>query len=168
MDKILENLFFAATEPLTIRQLSQILQLDSPEEIEGLKTSLERLSKEYQNRGLQLLEVAGGYQLATQADYAKWIRLLRKTVPTPLTEEARVSLAIIAYKQPITRSEIEELRGVDCESVLNTLVAKGLVQSVGELSGGAYLYSTTQQFLKQFVLNSLSDLPRLQNKEPAQ
>src|SRR5581483_5162146 len=91
MDKILENLFFAATEPLTIRQLSQFLQLDSPEEIEGLKTSLERLSKEYQNRGLQLLEVAGGYQLATQADYAKWIRLLRKTVPTPLTEEASVS-----------------------------------------------------------------------------
>lgn len=164
MDKILENLFFAAAEPLTLGQLTQILQLESAQELDDLKTALKRLSKEYENRGLQLLEIAGGYQLATQGDYAKWIRLLHKTVPTPLTDEARVSLAIIAYKQPITRSEIEELRGVDCESVLSTLVGKGLVQIVGELSGGAFLYSTTQRFLRQFGLKSLNDLPRLVDK----
>ena len=106
------------------------------------------------------MEVAGGYQVATRAEFAKWVAKLRRATPAPMSEEATVTLAIVAYHQPVTRSEIERLRGADSESVLTTLVRGGLLTVVGELER-AYLYGTTTRFLERFGLRSLADLPPL-------
>lgn len=161
IDKILENLFFIASVPISKAQLIEILQLETPQEFEGLDSTLKRLAKEYENRGLQLVEVAGGYQVVTQAPYAKWIQRLRKMTPLKLSEEARVTLAIIAYMQPVTRASIEEIRGVDCESVLETLRSYDLIHIVGDVSG-AFLWCTTDRFLQMVNLKSLSDLPSIE------
>ncbi|MFY9268155.1 MAG: SMC-Scp complex subunit ScpB [Candidatus Manganitrophaceae bacterium] len=160
MDKILENLFFISSEPISRTQLIEILQLEMQQEIDELDATIARLAKEYQNRGLQLVEVAGGYQVVTQSSYAKWIKRLKTITPVRLSEEARVTLAIIAYKQPITRAAIEEIRGVDCESVLETLRSSELIHIVGDLSG-AFLWCTTDRFLQTFHLKNLVDLPKL-------
>lgn len=161
MDKILENLFFFSSEPISKAQLIEILQLETQQEFEDLAATLKRLAKEYENRGLQLVEIAGGYQVMTQALYAKWIHRLRKMTPLRLSEEARVTLAIVAYKQPITRAGIEEIRGVDCESVLETLRSYDLIHIVGDVSG-AFLWCTTDRFLQIVNLKSLSDLPSIE------
>jgi segregation and condensation protein B len=160
MDKILENLFFVSSEPISKAQLIEILQLETRQEFEDLDATIARLTKEYQNRGLQLVEVAGGYQVLTQAPYATWIQRLRKMTPLRLSDEARVTLAIIAYKQPITRASIEEIRGVDCESVLETLRSYDLIHIVGDVSG-AFLWCTTDRFLQMFHLKNLRDLPQV-------
>lgn len=163
MDKILENLFFVSSEPISKAQLIEILQLETRQEFEDLDATIARLTKEYQNRGLQLVEVAGGYQVLTQAPYVTWIQRLRKMTPLRLSDEARVTLAIIAYKQPITRASIEEIRGVNCESVLETLRSYDLIHIVGDVSG-AFLWCTTDRFLQTFHLKNLSDLPRLESR----
>lgn len=160
MDKILENLFFVSSEPISKAQLIEILQLETRQEFEDLDATIARLAKEYQNRGLQLVEVAGGYQVMTQAPYAKWIKRLKAITPIRLSEEARVTLAIIAYKQPVTRAGIEAIRRVDSESVLETLKSYDLIYIVGELSG-AFLWCTTDRFLQMFHLKNLSDLPKV-------
>ncbi len=160
MAKVLENVFFVATEPVTMGQLKETFQIESPEGLAGLEVALVDLKKEYESRGLQLIEVGGGYLLTTQKTYGKWIQRYKTNAPAQLTEEGRVTLAIIAYKQPIKRNEIEVIRGVDCESVLQTLRAYGLVTVAGELAG-AHLYCTTKKFLTLYGLNQLSDLPPL-------
>ena len=166
MDKILENLFFIASEPISRTQFIEILQLETQQEIDDLDAALTRLAKEYQDRGLQLVEVAGGYQVMTQALYTKWIKQLKNITPIRLSEEARVTLAIIAYKQPVTRAAIESIRGVDCESVLETLRHYDLIEIIGDLSG-AYLWCTTTRFLHMFKLKNLADLPSIsQNTSP--
>jgi segregation and condensation protein B len=160
LDPVLENLFLAASGPLSRAQLVDILDLQVPEELGELDTVLARLSETYTERGLQLVEVAGGYQLTTRPEFAKWVTRLRRVTPTPMSEEATVTLAIVAYHQPVTRAEIERLRGSDSESVLTTLVRGGLVTVVGELER-AYLYGTTTRFLERFGLRNLADLPPL-------
>jgi segregation and condensation protein B len=160
LDPVLENLFLAASGPLSRAQLVDILDLQVPEELGELDTVLARLSESYTGRGLQLVEVAGGYLLTTRTEFAKWVTRLRRVTPTPMSEEATVTLAIVAYHQPVTRAEIERLRGADSESVLTTLVRGGLVTVVGELER-AYLYGTTTRFLERFGLCSLADLPPL-------
>ncbi len=160
MAKVLENIFFVATEPVTMGQLKETFQIESPEGLAGLNIALAALSEQYKSRGLQLMEVGGGYHLTTQDQYGRWIQRFRSNAPVQLTEEGRVTLAIIAYKQPIKRNEIEGIRGVDCESVLQTLRAYGLVVVAGELAG-AHLYCTTKKFLTLYGLNHLSDLPPL-------
>lgn len=160
MDKILENLFFFSSEPISKAQLIEILQLETPQEIDDLDATIARLAKEYQNRGLQLVEVAGGYQVMTQAPYAPWVKRLKTITPIRLSEEARVTLAIIAYKQPVTRAGIEAIRRVDCESVLETLKSYDLIRIVGEISG-AFLWCTTDRFLQMFHLKNLRDLPQV-------
>ncbi len=160
MEKILENIFLVASDPVSLAQLYETLNIASQEGRQALDDALMRLKKEYANRGLQLMEVGGGYQLTTQASYARWIGRYKKSAPIQISEEAKISLAIIAYKQPIKRGEIEEIRGVECESVLQTLRQLDLIQVVGELSG-AYLYGTTKKFLRHFNLNQLSELPPL-------
>lgn len=161
MIKILENLFLAAPGPLSLCQLIELLKLEAEPEIEELRRTLEQLSADYKARGLQLIEIAGGYRLTTQEQYAVWVgHLIKKAAPAPISEEARVTLAIIAYLQPITRTEIEQLRGVDCESVLYSLANTGIIKIIGTLSG-AFLYGTTQIFLEKIGINTLSDLPPL-------
>ena len=160
LDPVLENLFLAASGPLSRAQLVNILDLQVPEELGELDAALARLGESYAGRGLQLVELAGGYQVTTRPEFATWVTRLRRVTPTPMSEEATVTLAIVAYHQPVTRSEIERLRGADSESVLTTLVRGGLVTVVGELER-AYLYGTTTRFLERFGLRSLADLPPL-------
>ncbi|MFZ5863216.1 MAG: SMC-Scp complex subunit ScpB [Nitrospirota bacterium] len=160
LDPVLENLFWAASGPLSRAQLVNILDLQVPEELSELDAALARLSESYTGRGLQLVEVASGFQVTTRPEFAKWVTKLRRATPAPMSEEATVTLAIIAYHQPVTRAEIERLRGADSESVLTTLVRGGLVTVIGELER-AYLYGTTARFLERFGLRNLADLPPL-------
>ncbi len=157
---VLEALIFASSEPVTVKEMSIIIELNE----ETVRALLAELTQEYkdQRRGIQILEVAGGYQMVTKPELAVYLEKLRK-VPrqVPLSQAALETLAIIAYKQPITRAEIETIRGVRVDSSLSTLLEKGLIEETGrkEGPGRPILYGTTRKFLKYFGLNSLDELP---------
>ncbi|WP_141433386.1 SMC-Scp complex subunit ScpB [Bacillus sp. 03113] len=161
---IVESLLFAAgDEGLTIKQLSQVLEIDEL----TVQTFLYDFMKEYEDnheRGIIIVELAGTYQFATKKENSPY---LKKFIESPhtssLSQAALETLAIIAYKQPITRAEIEEIRGVKTERPLQTLAAKVLIKEVGraEGTGRAYLYGTTKEFLDYFGLKSLEELPSL-------
>ncbi|NLY90438.1 MAG: SMC-Scp complex subunit ScpB [Firmicutes bacterium] len=157
---VLEALIFASSEPVTVKEMSIITELNE----ETVRILLFELAQEYndQQRGIQLMEVAGGYQLVTKPEMAVYLEKLKK-VPrqVPLSQAALETLAIIAYKQPITRAEIETIRGVRVDSSLTTLLEKGLIEETGrkEGPGRPILYGTTKEFLKYFGLNSLDELP---------
>jgi segregation and condensation protein B len=160
---ILEALLFAAgDEGLSLKQISSVLDITDIQAVD----IVEGLNEEYQNedRGIQLIEMAGVYQLATKKEHSEY---LKRLVETPgshgLSQAALETLAIVAYKQPITRAEIEEIRGVKTERPLHTLVSKILIKEVGraEGSGRAYLYGTTKEFLDYFGLKSIKELPPL-------
>ncbi|WP_042355218.1 SMC-Scp complex subunit ScpB [Bacillus rubiinfantis] len=164
---ILESLLFAAgDEGLTIKQIADVLEvneLEANEIIEDLKQEYEGNS----NRGIILIQLAGTYQLATKKENADYLKKLIDSPHTAtLSQAALETLAIIAYKQPITRAEIEEIRGVKSERPLHTLMAKALIKEVGraEGAGRAYLYGTTKEFLDYFGLKSLAELPKLPEK----
>ncbi|MFF2448737.1 SMC-Scp complex subunit ScpB [Neobacillus sp. NPDC058068] len=164
---ILESLLFAAgDEGLSLKQIAEVLDVDelkASEIIEVLKQEYERDDK----RGIMVIQLAGTYQLATKKENADY---LKKLVDSPhtstLSQAALETLAIIAYKQPITRAEIEEIRGVKTERPLHTLISKVLITDVGraEGTGRAYLYGTTKEFLDYFGLKSLKELPQLPEK----
>ncbi|WP_269449381.1 MULTISPECIES: SMC-Scp complex subunit ScpB [Bacillaceae] len=160
---IVEALLFAAgDEGLSVKQLMNVLEVEEP----IVKDIMNELMQEYEmeERGIEIAEVAGVYQLTTKKTHAPY---LKKLVETPgsqsLSQAALETLAIIAYKQPLTRVEIEEVRGVKTERPLQTLVAKALIKEVGraEGTGRAILYGTTGDFLEYFGLNSIQDLPPL-------
>lgn len=159
-------MFAAGDEGLSLKQLAEVL------EVNELKANeiIDDLKKEYDrdtNRGIMIVQLAGTYQLATKKENAAY---LKKLVDSPhtstLSQAALETLAIIAYKQPITRAEIEEIRGVKTERPLHTLMAKALVKEVGraEGTGRAYLYGTTKEFLDYFGLKSIEELPKLPEK----
>lgn len=164
---IVESLLFAAgDEGLSVKQLAEVLEIEeyrAGEVVEDLKREYEQDN----NRGIMIVELAGTYQLATKKENAGY---LKKLVDSPntstLSQAALETLAIIAYKQPITRAEIEEIRGVKAERPLHTLVAKALIQEVGraEGTGRAYLYGTTKEFLDYFGLKRIEELPQLPEK----
>ncbi|MEH7333784.1 SMC-Scp complex subunit ScpB [Neobacillus drentensis] len=164
---ILESLLFAAgDEGLSLKQLAEVLEID---EIKANEI-IEELKQEYdedENRGIIVVQLAGTFQLATKKENAPY---LKKLVDSPnnstLSQAALETLAIIAYKQPITRAEIEEIRGVKTERPLHTLVSKALIKEVGraEGTGRAYLYGTTKEFLDYFGLKSVDELPKLPEK----
>ncbi|WP_026563978.1 SMC-Scp complex subunit ScpB [Bacillus sp. UNC41MFS5] len=166
-NSILESLLFAAgDEGLSLKQLVEVL------EVSELKANeiIDDLKKQYDhdtNRGIMIVQLAGTYQLATKKENAAY---LKKLVDSPhtstLSQAALETLAIIAYKQPITRAEIEEIRGVKTERPLHTLMAKALIKEVGraEGTGRAYLYGTTKEFLDYFGLKSIEELPKLPEK----
>jgi segregation and condensation protein B len=158
---IVEAMVFAADGPLKVEQLAEALEL-TPKEI---KAALETLSVEYEERprGFFLQEVAGGYQLRTRPEYGDYLRKLGKSRPFRFSRPALESLAIIAYRQPVTRSEIEYLRGVDSGSVIKTLLEKRLIRILGkkDVPGKPMIYGTTKEFLELFGLTDLSALPTL-------
>ncbi|WP_209122751.1 SMC-Scp complex subunit ScpB [Alkalihalobacillus sp. BA299] len=160
---IIEGLLFVAGEDgLTEEQLAKILKVER-ETIQDALNDLERDFKEV-NRGLQLIEIAGSYQLTTKPEHAIYYQqLVEAPGHTGLSQAALETLAIVAYKQPITRVEIEEIRGVKTEKAIQTLTAKLLIKDVGraEGSGRAILYGTTKEFLDCFGLKSLKELPPL-------
>jgi segregation and condensation protein B len=162
---ILEALLFAAgDEGLSLEQISSVLEVTEEE----AKDALYDLKELYQNedRGICVVELAGVYQLATKKVHAPY---LKKLVETPsahtLSQASLETLAIVAYKQPITRIEIEAIRGVKTERPLQTLMAKALIQETGRAEGAGrpYLYGTTKEFLDYFGLKSLDELPALQD-----
>ncbi len=159
---ILESVLFACGEPITLARLSEVIAGPSKAELRAALTALgERAEREH--RGLRLIEVAGGYQFRTAPEHAEWVRRLFQQRPWRLTRATLETLAIIAYKQPITRAEIESIRGVDVDSVLASLLARKLVKIVGrkEVIGRPLLYGTTRQFLEVFGLRDLAALPGL-------
>lgn len=164
---ILECIFFVSDSPIKLETLLEIFPESSRESIlEGIQ----RIREEGQEatRGIELVEIAGGYQFRTKPMWAEWVSRLKKPKAVKLSQAALETLAIIAYRQPIIRPAIEEIRGVDSGSVLHTLLEKGLVRMVGrkDLPGRPIVYGTTRTFLELFSLNSLSDLPTLREIQP--
>jgi segregation and condensation protein B len=160
--QVLEALLFAAEEPLSVRRLSAMIEEASPAMIADL---VRELNADYlrESRAFQVQEVAGGFRLVTRPEYATWVRELRAAGASPrLSQAALETLSIVAYKQPVTRAELESIRGVAVEGVLKTLVERELVRIVGreEGLGRPLLYGTTDHFLEYFGLPSLDALPR--------
>jgi segregation and condensation protein B len=160
---LLEALLLVAREPLSLDRLASVIDVVPKGEI---GQALRSLQEEYDQaeRGLQVVLVAGGYQLVTRPEYGSWIKRLDKSKSAPkLSRSALESLAIISYKQPIVRSEIEAIRGVETSGVLRTLLERKLVRIVGrkDMPGRPILYGTTKIFLQHFGLRDLSDLPPL-------
>ena len=160
-----EALLFVSEEPLSFDRMAEALE---GTEREAVRRALEELRIQYlnENRGLQIIEIAGGYQLCTKNAFADSIkRLLEKRRKRTLSGPALETLAIIAYKQPITRAEIEEVRGVDTGGILRTLLEKNLIKIAGkkDVPGKPLLYSTTPKFLALFGLKNLKDLPALED-----
>jgi segregation and condensation protein B len=158
----IEALIFAASEPIGTKMIAHILELDE----HTVKQIILDLAHEYQQapRGIQIVAVANGYQFCTNPECAVYLEKLYKAPRhVSLSQAAIETLAIVAYKQPITRGEIEALRGVNIESPLNTLLEKQLVEEAGrkEVAGRPILYRTTNKFLKHFGLNNLTQLPAI-------
>src|SRR5258708_15715541 len=167
--KILEALLFITEQPIPLKTLETLFDPPVPrEELLGLLTSL---SAEYQGRGsaLEVREIAGGWQFSTRPEFAPYIRQLFKDRLTyRLSNSAMETLSIVAYKQPITRSEIEEIRGVEVTAVLDTLVERKLIRIAGrkETVGRPLLYATTPDFLRAFGLKRLEELPSIESLVP--
>ena len=178
LTKVVEALLFSAQKPLSIREIATAIKsADAEDELSPnqfarvsaaeVAGALEQLKVEYieQERGFQLNEKAEGWQLATDPKYAQWVRqLFPAPKPARLSAPALETLAIIAYRQPITRSDVEAVRGVNIDGVLQTLMERGLVKIAGraEIPGRPLLYETTQFFLDHFGLRTLDELPNVE------
>jgi segregation and condensation protein B len=165
--QVLEALLLAAAEPVSAQKLAGVIgEETTPTEVRGLLAALEAEYSEA-GRGFRIEEVAGGFQLRTLPELAPWLQRLRPQPPLRLSRAALETLAIIAYKQPITRAELEQVRGVDVGAVVASLLERRLVRIAGhrEVPGRPMLYATTRRFLEVFGLASLSDLPTLREIE---
>ncbi|MFB3886518.1 MAG: SMC-Scp complex subunit ScpB [Thermodesulfobacteriota bacterium] len=164
---ILESLIFVSESPVRLETLVEVLpEFDKEtilEAIRQIKTEHEEGSK-----GIELVEISGGYQFRTKSKWAEWVQRLKKSKAVKLSRSALETLAIVAYRQPIIRPAIEEIRGVDSGWVLRTLLEKGLIRMMGrkEMPGRPILYGTTKTFLELFSLNALSDLPTPKEVQP--
>jgi segregation and condensation protein B len=166
---ILEALIFASPEPLTPKAIFKLLDNEPKEDIQA---ALEALKQDYQRPGgLQLVEVAGGYQIVTRPELHDWVRrLFHERTTQRLTVQGLETLAVIAYRQPVTAAEIIEIRGVtNAAGVLNTLLERHLIKIVGrkQVVGRPFLYATTKEFLIRFGLNDLTDLPAVEDMADA-
>jgi segregation and condensation protein B len=157
---IVESLLFVAKDPITLENLKKAIPDIEAKEI---RAALLELSKEYEVRkgGFYLKEVAGGYQLRTRPEYSEWISRLLQPNPMRLSKAALETLAIIAYKQPVIRSDVEHIRGVDSGSIIRMLLDKKLIRVLGrkDIPGRPLIYATTKHFLEVFDLKDLRDLP---------
>ena len=165
---IVEALIFASPEPLTPKMLFKLLA-DEPKE--DVTATIAALKADYESRpGLQFVEVAGGYQIVTRPELHEWVRrLFHERSTQKLTVQGLETLAVIAYKQPMTALEIGEIRGVNTSGVLTTLLERHLIRIVGRKNvvGRPFLYSTTREFLIRFGLNDLGDLPKIEDMAEA-
>ncbi|MFI5319757.1 MAG: SMC-Scp complex subunit ScpB [Myxococcota bacterium] len=166
LKQIVEALIVAAGEPVSAARLAEIVPGLEAGDVPGLVAAL-RGEYETQGRALEIWEVAGGYQLRTHASVAPYLRLLHRERAVRLTRAALETLAVIAYRQPATRAEVEHVRGVDAGPVLKSLVDRKLVRIAGhrEVPGRPLVYATTKRFLELFGLPKLDDLPTLREVE---
>lgn len=171
LKSIIEALIFAADEPVTLKILDAIF--NEPAEngqpprvpVDEIRNAIAELNEEYnqQHRAYRIIQVSGGFQFATRHEYAEWVgKLYKEKGKRKLSHSALETLAIIAYRQPVTKPEVEAIRGVNADYVLHTLLERGLVTITGRAStvGRPLLYGTTKEFLKHFGINDLSDLPK--------
>ena len=165
---IVEALIFASPDPLTPAAMVELLDDTGKEDVER---ALHELQAEYDERGgLQLVQVAGGYQICTRPELHEWVRrLFHQHSKQRLSVQALETLAVIAYKQPITSAEIAEIRGVNVSGVVGTLLDRQLVKVVGrkQVVGRPFLYATTREFLNRFGLSDLDDLPKVEEMAEA-
>ena len=164
--QLIEALILASPAPISAARLADIVPYVKPKKAREL---VDELNAEYreQGRGLEIWEVAGGYQLRTPAELAGWVRQLHKERPMRLSRAALETLSVIAYKQPATRAEVEQVRGVEVGAVVKSLLDRELVKIAGhrEVPGRPLLYATTKRFLEVFGLTKLDDLPTLREIE---
>jgi segregation and condensation protein B len=164
---IIDALIFAADTPLSIQKIKQVLDedLESGPSLKDIREAIEEINQDnkIQRRGFFLQEVAGGYQFRTRPNYSGWVKKLKKSKPFRLTQPTLECLAIIAYRQPIIRAEMEKIRGVDSGGVIKTLLERGLIKIVGRknIAGRPFLLGTTNRFLEVFGLEKLTDMPSL-------
>jgi segregation and condensation protein B len=169
---IIESVLFASGAPMSVKELVEILKgpRGSGPKAKEIERALTELLDEYApgKRGIQLLQVSGGYQFRTARENAQWVRAVFRDKPARLGRATLETLAIVAYKQPATRADIEGVRGVDAEAALTTLLDRRLVRITGrkETVGRPLLYATTPEFLEAFGLNDLKDLPSLKELGP--
>jgi segregation and condensation protein B len=165
---VVEALIFASPEPITPKMLYKLLAEEPKEDV---MAAVNALKADYENRpGLQMVEVAGGYQIVTRPDLHEWVRrLFHERSSQKLTVQGLETLAVIAYKQPITALEITEIRGVNTTGVLSTLLERHLIKIVGRKNvvGRPFLYATTKEFLIRFGLKDLNDLPKVEDMAEA-
>jgi segregation and condensation protein B len=164
-----EAALFAADDPLPARRLASVAGLDDAVEARRL---VQRLQALYERDGsaFQVEELAGGWQLLTRPEFHPWLARLRRTSPElRLSPAARETLAVVAYRQPVARADVEEVRGVQCGDVLRQLLEKGLVRIAGrdDSLGRPVLYGTTKKFLQFYGLRTLKDLPEAEALKPA-
>jgi segregation and condensation protein B len=165
---IVEALVFASPDPITLKQLCKVLDTEPKEDIVA---ALAELARRYAHSGgLQLVEVANGYQIVTRPELHEWVRrLFHERTSQKLSVQALETLAVIAYKQPITAMEVTEIRGVNTTGVVGTLLERGLVKIAGrkQVVGRPFLYATTRDFLDRFGLKDLADLPKVEDMADA-
>lgn len=164
LKSVIEALIYASPEPVTMKALVKLLESEPVEEIEfavnGLKADYERPG------GLQLVEVAGGYQITTKPEFHEWVRrLFHERTTQKLSVAALETLAVIAYRQPVTVPEIGDIRGVNASGVIGTLIDRKLIKIVGRKAvvGRPFMYGTTREFLERFGLNDITDLPKVED-----
>ena len=166
LKSVIESLLFVADGPQTLQRFGELLD---PVDRQSIREVLSDLQGEYenQNRGVRLVEVAGGYQLRTTKANADWVKKFLGGRPARMGKATLETLAIIAYRQPITKAEVEAIRGVDVDGVLTTLLERNLIRAVArkDVPGRPFLYGTTPEFLQLFNLKDLSHLPTLKEME---
>src|SRR6185312_5517435 len=166
---VIEALIFASPEPITPKTLYKLLDGEPKEDVDA---ALAAVRADYERPGgLQIVEVAGGYQITTRPDLHEWVRkLFHERTTQKLSVQALETLAVIAYKQPVTAPEIAEIRGVSSSTgVLSTLIERKLVKTVGRkpVVGRPFMYGTTREFLERFGLNDINDLPKVDDLSDA-
>ncbi len=160
-----ECILLVSGGPVTVEQFREVLGKSA----ETIRLALWELGQEYAERGFQIQEVAGGYQLCTRPELAEYVqRFLRLDHRAPLSQAALETLAIVAYRQPVTRAEVEAVRGVRCEHILERLLERHLIREIGRRPtlGRPILYGTSEGFLRYFGLKDLSNLPPLEGHDP--
>jgi len=162
LKSIVESLLFVAEGPLTLQRLVEVIDGADKSEIAAALGQV-RSDLETNRRGVRLVEVAGGYQLRTPKENADWVKRFLGGRPARMGRATLETLAIIAYRQPVTKAEIEAIRGVDVDGVVNTLMERSLIHPVGrkDVPGRPFLFGTTAEFLQLFNLKDLSELPTL-------
>ena len=161
---VIEALTFVSESPVTVEAIREVLGDIPKKEVQRI---LEEMVAEYRMapRGFCLVEVGGGYQFRTRPEFAEWVKKLKKIKPFALSQPSLETLAIVAYKQPVLRTEIEKIRGVDSGGVLRTLLEKKLIKILGkkDVPGKPLVYGTSKRFLEMFGLKDLSGLPTLKD-----
>jgi segregation and condensation protein B len=162
--EILEALLFASDSPLEPERIREVLELPG---VAAARELVEELRSRYADRGLQILEVGGGYRMVTRPELQPWlVRLTRSRTKQRLSRPALETLAIVAYKQPVSRPEVDAIRGVNSEAVLESLLERRLIRIPGrkDAPGRPYLFETTREFLVAFGLRDLGDLPKVEGE----